>query len=111
MKHITPYTILKRLIKISKNTYGIIENYQNVIDAFPDVPKETLFDVCMYLSRMLYIDYDDYDKDNKTFSELIILPDGYNCIQTRRTNTINITLSVVAILVAIIAILVTIIDP
>ena len=107
MKYITTYTVLKRLIKVSKNTYGIVKNYDDVLNAFPDIPKEKLFDICIYLSRMLYIDCDYYDEDDKTFDSLIILPRGYDCISNKKLIILNTTLSLVSILIAIISLFVS----
>ncbi len=107
MKSITPYTVLKRLVKISESNYGTIENYDDVIDTFSDIPKEKLFKICMHLSTMLYVDYDYCDEDNKTFNGLIILPEGYNCLSNRRLIALNTTLSLVSVAVAVISLLIS----
>ena len=107
MKCITPHTVLKRLVKISESNYGIIENYEDVLNTFADIPKEKLFNICMHLSRMLYVDYDYYDEDNKTFNGLIILPHGYSCVSNRRLIVLNTTLSLVSIFVALISLFVS----
>lgn len=104
------YRILVKLIKLADKNYGVIENYADVLNEFSGISKEKLFDICMYLSRMLYIDYDYYDEDNKTFDRLIILPEAYNCISNRRIIALNTTLSVVSILVALCSLFVSLLQ-
>lgn len=105
MKHPNVYKILKRLIRLSESNYGTIKCDDSFYNSFSDIPRDVLFNICMHLSGRLYIDYDNYDEEQLTFNTLFILPQGYTCLETRKTNRINSILSVVAIITSALALL------
>lgn len=87
---------------MSKNTYGVIECNDAFYDSFSDIPRDVFFKICIQLSGRLYIDYDYIDEATLSFDKIYILPQAYNCIETQKTNRINMVLAITAIIVAII---------
>lgn len=96
------YQVLKKLVKLSINTYGKVE-FEDYNSAFCESDKQKLYNILKLLERKQYIDLDYPDDDKTRFRSLVIMPNGYVCIEQSRITTLNVTLSVTAILVAIIS--------
>lgn len=109
LKKTTSYSILNRLIRMSKNNYGIIEYDETFNQCFSDIPLKHLYNTLNLLSRQLYIDVDYLDLEEYTFQSLQILPEGYKCQETKITNRINTMLSVTAIIISFITLIVSIV--
>lgn len=106
-KKTTSYSILNRLIRMSKNNYGIIEYDKTFNQCFSDIPLKHLYNTLNLLSCQLYIDVDYLDIENHSFQSLQILPEGYNYINNQKLITLNTTLSLISILVALISLFVS----